>query len=524
MRTLFLVPDIPNTAAWLDPLLRSLAPVCEVTVSRSSASSGEWREPLTQYQLVLAYLPCGEEFSLTPQWDAYRAVALSLLKAAAREGIPRIAFGPALDNSLRLSLIPLGPITFVSTKLRSTLVDALVGAVQLAAQPPSAEAPPLSVMNARTEIHLELTRGGIRWESRGSFIHGFEMPQRTEPQWIQDHPEEWREAFAHFSHDGGARVKRAGKHLGSHLLPSPDGHDFYQAVLQSHPFGKSDEIPVYIYVDPDWIQIPLELAVLPTWRLLSHSHPAARMARRRQDNRPWRPPPGRPLRVLLIGADTAGEIQTCRYNDRACVPAAGLAKLKHTGAEVDRLQDFFLSGGLCPVDRDSLTSLSGLNATYDKIAAALQKEWDIIHFAGHGVSCRRDETRSSCLLLSVPGPTPSTDVPQPKAVHKEFWIENLCSRSPNALIYLSCCHAADGYLCHDIALGRGSQVIGFLHTVGDEAATHIADAFYRALLSKDSPSYCDVSATMYRCRLAAIEERQDIRLAAQLCTVYVGPR
>jgi DNA-binding response OmpR family regulator len=178
---------------------------------------------------------------------------------------------------------------------------------------------------------------------------------------------------------------------------------------------------------------------------------------------------GEPLRILIVGANTDGNIPTAE------VEARDLYRML-----ADDLR--------CLGTETEITLLCGSDATYDNVRDELRKGYHIFHYAGHGRHDDRLPEVSGLILRDGPG-------------HRTMTADNLnqfVSDTPLRLVYLSCCLGARsgssaGYgafhgTLHALTRADVPAVLGYRWTVADDSSLTMACSFYETLWRTLSPA------------------------------------
>ncbi len=494
----------------------------EIGLQRQRPEGGNWSQLLEGCCVVVAWVsPIGEGL---PALQPPDGDVLSLLRCAQGCQIPTIVVGAVLDRPLKERLHELGVRAYVSAAQFGTFRASVQAAVDGALQCDRTSDQP-EFHNMRQEIILDVGYAGAKWGTMGGYEDGILRPV-TMAEWAPDildlaSPRPGIDVTS-WNHE----LDRAGRMLGRLLVPDPDPEgsfrSFHRATCDVAPQRRACETPLLIRTPDEWIGLPFEAAVLPEVSgggRLSHLHPVLRVTAG-PCRAPWRPPLNRGLRVLLLASHASGSFD-CPHGPRNCGgPLEGL----DVDGEIREVAELFRDyRHRYPASVESISVPSRVRVE-DIHALLTGEEWDIVHYAGHGRSCRRSGRREGCLLLpDARIPLPLIGGPAAVPVDRQYWSSAIMHSSPRALVYLSCCRSGDSGLLYAVAAHKEHEVIGFQSAVGDHAARGMARAFYAHLLDQWAEAKaCDVGGALLAARLRMEMGTASERLAGKLCTVCVG--
>jgi len=276
------------------------------------------------------------------------------------------------------------------------------------------------------------------------------------------------------------------------------GRDLWREIFLEHPKtarayvearAKSQTLSVLFETPREFLRLPLEFMrsdTPPEYLILQH--PLARFVYdatpKREALSPQMLALTRKLRVLIIASNTPRPIDG-------------------VDAEAQELYNYLRRQDFIPVD---VKLIPTEHVTYEHVRAELRKrDYDIIHYAGHG-SYKAESPEESSLYFWVEENKQGNVVPM-----KATELKMLLEQSEARLVYLSSCYGtATGdraALLDDDFLGLADAVVqagvpsvlGFRWPVSDDGARRLALAFYQSLLEQGNPEFALWSA---RCELA----------------------
>jgi hypothetical protein len=163
-----------------------------------------------------------------------------------------------------------------------------------------------------------------------------------------------------------------------------------------------------------------------------------------------------------------------------------------TSSEWEKIRQSALAAG----DRVEIESLDG-QVTLNRLAEALRRDWDIVHFIGHG---RLDAQGRVALRLNREEPD-GEDWISARLFAQQFL------RSPAQLVVVNCCHTASldpqalsslsGYLSR----ARVAATLVMRYAIHDSVAADFSAAFYRELFSGERPGRVDLATQEGRATL-----------------------
>jgi len=521
------VPRVLGTEGLAAALLRlSVAP--ETVCVEDSVVGEQWAELIEGHDCVVVWVACrqdlldadGEESAESSNGfgadvdEAYES-ALCLLRAATQMQKPSIALGQFLNPALKSVLSEVGATAYVSTNESASFGASFVDAYR-AIKTSLSESRQTRCYNTATEVLLRIGYESVTWEVTGGYRDRYMGPGTA--LWERE-----LRSLTDFAHrrsldasDMREQVENVAKLLGRYLLPK-DGEALYLS-LHDVVGNRASEVPVFIAEDDDHAGLPFELTTVPhSGQHLCHLHPVFRYVRGVARRHKWRPP-NRGLRVLLIGSNVGGVFE-CPNGQRLCGQAE-LPELEKAEREISDVAKVFRqhkpSGLVSKVE-----SLVGGSHICDVVAERLSSsdEWDIIHFAGHGLSCPllTGGRQAGCLFLRKSRLLGKTAVPIPAS----YWAPNLIKHSPHALTFFSCCRSADNGLARSLAAGKPSEAIGYQYSAYDLPANRLAVAFYAELLRAMSQGRCDVGKAMLEARLSVLDSDAGW-LTSGFCSIAIG--
>lgn len=443
---------------------------------------------------------------------APRREAMLVIEKARLVGIRSIVMGATLDRELWQQLERFGVSAYVSA-VSERWQDELLKAI--AAQQTGAEQSGLVCYNMQLKLTLDVFADAVRLSATGSYLDSIPQPGAHWAKTVLGHMQ------ACASKAGGELLRElnlAGSYMGD-LLFTEQVNRFYR---QACSFGQSEPITLRVRVSDSLRQLPIEAAVPPGDTLpLCLRHPMVRHAPVSSRTAKWRPP--KPANVLLIASGAYGRYECPRKDAVAAAdrcPEGALDRLEGVDEEVRQIGDFLAQ--LKDADSESIGTilpLSSKEADRDAVKTALEQgPWDIVHFAGHGASCRHLNQEDGCLFLCADKPR-MLRKPAVAPVIRDFWTAALATGSPNALVYLSCCKGVQSGLLYSLAANKPCEVIGFQHTVPDSGAKTLALEFYKALLGEHAR---DVSSALHLARTRVLSEGAEHEVAARLAMVCMG--
>lgn len=261
-------------------------------------------------------------------------------------------------------------------------------------------------------------------------------------------------------------TNRLGEQLFKSLLPGRIGEIFQQC--KGNPANRVIRLRLDIR-DPHLQQVPWELIRDDSVNLaLTERFPIIRFE---QDFRSASPPPlPEQLRVLLVAATPSGT-----------TPLPGVAR------EIQILKETFSRAGRTRISHVELVE----NATYQKLLEAIAKEFDLIHFMGHG------EFKDNKGFLIFEGENRVAD-----------WCEAeiIGDRVRNArvsLMVLNACKTAISSL-DDTTIGVANavhkagvpSVVAMQQSIKDSIAPLFAESFYTSLTKGHSLEKCMTAARL----------------------------
>lgn len=179
-----------------------------------------------------------------------------------------------------------------------------------------------------------------------------------------------------------------------------------------------------------------------------------------------------PINVLLVASNIGGQTRLRRGRDLS------LGSLSEVDREVndlkDELQKVSLVGNVKVINSPDATKQNIENEI------AQQKEWHILHYAGHS---SYDGEDSAFFLRKATGGVFSRAELDPLYVEE---LGNLVEKSSIRLVFLSSCQSAKMEFVSELVKNRIPAVIGFRWVVDDRQAKKHAMVFYKNLFEKRS--------------------------------------
>lgn len=202
----------------------------------------------------------------------------------------------------------------------------------------------------------------------------------------------------------------------------------------------------------------------------------------------------KPVRCLIINADPAkGDIESG--------PCAGrYAPLDHIRDEADDIADYLDSvREMARIEEIQRVDLSENPARAEAtLREVLKKDWNIVHFAGHGLLGTDQEP---ALILSA-------------ASNQVYRFKDLALELREAqFVYLSACRSSDPEFLNRAIKCAIPEVIGYLWEVDDQDAAGFAKSFYRKLFDP-GPTYKMLDHSLVAARRGAFVANPDSRIWA----------
>jgi CHAT domain len=516
---LVFIPNFPTHDALLGLVCDTLKPSCTVTVIRSPQPHNLWKEVLDGKSLAVSFIPGGDDFCYSQDLLPIRNSSVNLLSECSRLGVVFIGIGPTLDSALYERLRSHKAYAYVSMSQVRTFQESLQQVVDLAVTQTTTGGSSTQFLNILPEFRLIVSRDLVLWSSTQGFQDSHTVFHFSDtPTWPGAIIRQWKDLNTHALTDMEKSVDDLGHLLGSLLLPDTEANKFYRTVVEVSM--APHRIPVYANVTVEWVELPIEIALLPpTGRMLCMAHSTYRIVKGLQQRRTWSMPRNRGLKVLLFASDASGTIVDCAHQDKCCC-SHELPKIRWASIETDRIASIFNSQKTLIIEK--IEHVRGAAATVDTLYSLLSEPWDIIHFAGHGVSWSSQERRCSCLLLREASSMQSLFKNVAKAVKTDFWLNIFTRKSPEAFVYFSSCEGLTGGLCQDVARQKSCEVIGYQAKIDDEAACEMAVSFYSELIRLFEMGEADVGQALLNARINLLARDHRHRAVARQCTICLS--
>ena len=251
--------------------------------------------------------------------------------------------------------------------------------------------------------------------------------------------------------------------------------------------------------------------------MLYMAHPVVRVVKGHLPLLEWQGSQANTVRALIIGEPARGLVTECQYGDVRCCPEGRVSRPPHVQCEVEQIEEVFQKAGFHP---HAVHSRPKGNSRSAWPLLLTRETWDVIHFAGHGLTWHENARSCQCLLVSEGGGV--LRAPVARAMGSNELGSLLSGGSVYGLIFFSCCESGSGPLCLEVARRRQGEVIGFLYDVECQSARQIAVAFYSELAALKWRGEGLVARAMWAVRLqfqvGTVEEQR----AVQGCCVWIG--
>jgi len=368
------------------------------------------------------------------------------------------------------------------------------------------------------------TDGGYSDRIYSKVRHGWHEPisRLFSSRPVSDKREEWS-----FAEDVGSV-------LSDLMFPQEHWTEFY-----SHARGAvGDEVsrmPMILSYPREFSNVPFELAQLPLPRRRPNNliwfHPVHRLVSGSAQSSKWQIPQSRGIRILLVACNVSGNNVECPLGSPKCLPAgrslSGLGSVDDEVREIESILKEAEKDGLIQL-KEPPRVIESQNATYEVVEQALNDgDWDIFHFAGHGLACYLRSEPDGCLVLKG-----SSRWHLPKAINLRYWAAQASGNANPELVYLSCCRGIDSGLIHCLAGAKHGEVVGYFQNVADSSACRFAKFFYEGIIEQireikqNNPDLAsnsvDVASAMLYARKRMFAGRVEDWLAACFSVVCLG--
>jgi hypothetical protein len=278
---------------------------------------------------------------------------------------------------------------------------------------------------------------------------------------------------------------------------------YHEAMGKSHPLTLIFETP-----RGKLTNLPLEFMRLPgTSKYLVLEHPFVRFVNeiipRRAVISPNFMALKNKLKILLIASNTEPPIDG-------------------VDSEIKHLEDLFKE----PKHKKfiELTVIPTIHASIDRIEKELKGDYDIVHYAGHGIH-NSQSPEESCLFFWEKRNKQGRVIPM-QATKLTYLLQQSDSIR---LVYLSCCNGTstegeiklqdDDFLglADSVLMAGVPAVLGYRWPVNDKRAKDLALAFYKSLLEQGDP---EIALWKSRSQLAA-DDRNDL---TWLSPIFISQR